>query len=1181
MKFTEDQQKVIDSRNKNVLVAAAAGSGKTAVLVERIIERVCDSENPIDIDRILVVTFTNAAAAEMKERIRDALEAAADAAPEDEHLKRQRSLIHAAHIMTIDSFCRMVIRDNFDRIGIDPQFRVADTSELELMQEDAMSEVLEESYDEASEEFGRFLEEFSASRDDSDVMSAISALFAFSRSKSNPDRWITDLLENYSFETKEELMGGEWMKLMLSMVRDELKDTLRILETARSIAEEPGGPGQYIETLDSDIDGIETLLAAESYEAMRIGALNQKFATLSRKRGEDVDEGKKERVKALRDVVKTSVNKLKDKWLVKTPEEIFKNITAVKPLIEEIIRLTLRFSEKFGELKENKNVIDFADLEHMALQILETDAGEEYKEYFEEIMTDEYQDSNSVQEAILTAVARDNNYFCVGDVKQSIYSFRLAEPEIFVRRYNFSETDEKSERIVLSKNFRSREEVIDAVNAVFRPIMHENIGGVEYDEDASLYYGADYSDTGVDHTAELELITADSDGEIDSTVLEAREVASRIKEMAGSYMVEDRKTKTTHKAEYRDFVILLRSLSGVDEVYAEQLEAAGIPVYIESRTGYFQTEEIRTMISFIMVLDNPRQDIPLSSLMKSVIGSFTDAEMAEIRQARPEGCFYDALRSAAGEMELEENAVPASDGLKNKSILFLKMIKGYREESTYLPIHTLIEKIIDETDYGIYAETRGGSARANLDMLIQRAADYEATSYKGLFFFIRYIEKMKKFDMDFGEASGTGDEANAVRIMSIHKSKGLEFPVVFVSNLSKQFNMRDLSGKLIMDSELGISTDRTDPETRIRSGSMLKNVIAEKRRRALIGEELRVFYVAMTRAEEKLIMTAVVKDPEKKLEGGGTGILHASSFLDFVIEALDSGEISKQLDVIVKNIAKEAEEAVMEAITVADRRSMFERIDTGNVYDEAVRQELGENLLWKYSHEKSFEVPVKVSVSRLKQAQLEEMQEAAVSNKVIIEDEAEEPEAEEKKSSRNPELGALRGTAYHKAFELIDIDKIHSLKDVFAYLEELVESEQLTEEAAKLIYAKDILAFSKTELAARMKAAEKKDSLFREQPFIMGRPASEIDEAWPEEEKVQIQGIIDAFFIEGDKIYVVDYKTDRVKNSEILKERYTIQLDLYAEALHNLTGLEIGDRIIYSVALQEAISLGEGEDREC
>ena len=1176
MKFTEDQQKVIDSRNKNVLVAAAAGSGKTAVLVERIIERVCDREHPIDIDRILVVTFTNAAAAEMKERIRDALEAAADASPEDEHLKKQRTLIHASHIMTIDSFCKLVIRDNFDRIGIDPQFRIADNSELDLMQEDAMSEVLEEAYEESSEGFLEFLEEFSASKDDSDVADAVSRLFKFSRSKSNPDRWITDLVLKYDFNTVDELMHGEWMQLLVSMTKDEIEDAFKLIESAKAIAEEPDGPDQYISALDNDMEQLENILEAEGYEAIRNAVNALEFEKLSRKKGTDVDENKKERVKKLRDTAKKHITNIKERWLSKTQEQIFENIAASKLLIEQLTELTLRFSQKFGEIKESKNVIDFSDMEHLALQILQGDAGAEYREYFEEVMTDEYQDSNSVQEAILTSVARDNNYFCVGDVKQSIYAFRLAEPEIFVRRYKFSAEDEKSERIVLSKNFRSRKEVLNAVNAIFKPIMHENIGGVEYDDDASLYYGADYSENGEDHVAELNLIAEDSAGEIDSKVLEAREIASRIKSMVGKYMVEDRKTKTTHPAEYRDFVILLRARNEIEDVMAEQLEAAGIPVYRESETGYFQTEEIRTMISFIMVLDNPRQDIPLSSLMKSVIGNFSDAEMAEIRQTCPDGCFYDALRSAAGVLEIGENAKEASSELKDKCRAFFEMIDEYREESAYLPIHTLIEKIIDETDYGIYAETKGGSARANLDMLIQRAADYEATSYKGLFYFIRYIEKMKKIDLDFGEAAGSGDETNAVRIMSIHKSKGLEFPIVFVANLSKAFNTQDLKSKLVMDAELGISADRTDPDTRIKSVSMLKNVIAEKRRRASIGEELRIFYVALTRAEEKLIMTAVVKDPEKKIAGGGAGILHASSFLDFVTEALNSGEITDQLNVSIKNIADEAEEAVMEAITVAERRNLFETIDVESVHDEKTEKELADNLKWKYAHEKSFEVPVKVSVSRLKEAQIEEMQEAAVEHRVLIEDEVEdETEKEEKSSSRNPELGAMRGTAYHKAFELLDIDRIKTLKDVFSYLDELVGSEQLTEEAAKLIYAKDLLAFSETELAARMKAAERNELLFREQPFIIGRPASEIDETWPAEEKVQIQGIIDAFFVEGDKIYVVDYKTDRVRSCEILKERYAVQLDLYAEALHNLTGLEIGDKIIYSVALQKAISLGE------
>lgn len=1179
MNFTEDQQKVIDSRNKNVLVAAAAGSGKTAVLVERIIERVRDKEHPIDIDRILVVTFTNAAASEMKERIRSAIEAASDAEPDNEHLRRQRSLIHAANIMTIDSFCRMIIRDNFDRVGMDPQFRIADESELSIMREDAMAEVLENEYTKAAEEdtdnFYEFLEQYSTSKDDSDIAEAVFKLFDYSRSKPDPEKWLESVAESYDIEDEESLINSEWMKHGIALIHDEISECVDKLDEAIRIASDAGGPYMYLDLLSTERDMIYNISAAEDYKAMQSYAAGVSFGRLSTKKDESVDAELREKVKGIRNGVKDRFQKVRAAFLSEDTEKILESIAASRPMMKCLVKLTLDFSEKFKELKGDKNIIDFSDLEHIALEILRTTVAEDYRNYFEEVMTDEYQDSNSIQESILTSVAKDNNYFCVGDVKQSIYSFRLAEPGIFMSRYAFSETDERSERIILAKNFRSRKEVLDSVNVVFDKIMHENVGGVEYDDAAALYYGASYSETGADHKAEMLIINADQNGEISKHALEARIVASRIKSMVGNYPVEDRKNGGTHPAQYRDFVILLRSLNGVDEVYREALEEAGIPAFIESRTGYFQTEEIRTLISFISVLDNPRQDIPLASVMTSVLGNFSDEDLAGIRTASPKGDYYTALLCASGRREPEEDASEITERLKEKSRAFLEMIERYREMVAYTPIHSLIETVISETGYDLYAMTKGGSARANIEMLIQKAADFEHTSYKGLFYFLRYIEKLKKYDMDFGEAMTGNEDADVVRIMSIHKSKGLEFPVVFLSGLSRKFNTRDLVDSIVMDSDLGVAMDRTDKSTRIKSSGFFKGIISEKRRRAAIGEELRVLYVAMTRAEEKLIMTAVVDDSEKVLSEVQKGILHSGSNLDFLAYAFTYEDVREKINIRTTDISELTVQAVEEAIELESERLKFSEIDPSIIYEEETAAKLDKNLNWKYEHESSFEVPVKVSVSRLKQAAMEEV--PAVQ---IIEDEAaeaEEAESEEiSEKTAAAQGGALRGTAYHKAFEMLTLEKIRTVKEAKAFIDELVENEMLEKDAAAKIWAKDLVTFGKTELAKRMYSAADRGELFKEQPFIIARKASDIDSRWPQDENVQIQGIIDAFFIENGKLYVVDYKTDRVESADTLAERYAVQLDLYADALSQIMGMEIGEKLIYSVALGEVVSLGGG-----
>ncbi|SKC07443.1 DNA helicase/exodeoxyribonuclease V, subunit A [Lachnospiraceae bacterium] len=1172
MNFTEDQTKVIEHRGKNILVAAAAGSGKTAVLVERIIQRLLDPEKPVDIDRLLVVTFTNAAAAEMRERIGKRLEKAQEEDPDNEQIEKQLNLLHASHIMTIDSFCRQVIRDNFDRIDLDPSFRIGDETEMALLRDDAVNETLDEAYEEKRQEFLDFLEQCSVKKDDQDIRKAVLDLFNAAGSRVDPEGWLQALADPYIEAETKPIEEQRWSGAAADLAHIVCGEVLDMMKRAEAICEEADGPYIYLDNVHQDMDAVEAVMAAKDYSSIRGAVQNLSYGRLSSKKDENINPDLREQVKNMRKTWKDRMTGLGEKLFSRSAEDAVDELISCRQNVQELSRLTLAFSAKFMEKKQRSNILDFSDLEHYALKILMTPASDAYREYFEEIMTDEYQDSNNVQEAILTSIARENNYFCVGDVKQSIYSFRLAEPGIFIDRSERCKTDEKSEEIVLSKNFRSRKSVLDSVNTVFRDIMHSNVGNVEYDKDAELYYGASYSDDTREHTSELMLIRYDTNDDIGRQELEARETAVRIKKLVGEFDVQNRDTKEVRKAGYGDIVILLRSMSGgLDEIYRKALTDAGIPVSLESRSGYFQTEEIRTIISYITIIDNPRQDIPLAAVMGSVIGGFSPAEMAEIRLCSPEGSFYDCVCAAAGEIE-DEDGQKASAELSEKAQRFLKDLRYYRAQVPHTPIHELLRMMIRDTGFGLYAAAKGGMASANLELLISRAADYEKTSYRGLFRFVRYIEKIRKNDIEMGEASEQ-DQENAVRIMTIHKSKGLEFPIVFIGNLTHEFNFSDSRNDIITDKDLGIGMNFTDPSLRLKHSSVLKDTIAVRKKISAIGEELRVFYVAMTRAQEKLIMTAAVKDTEKWLGEAGKGMSGTSSYLDFLQCAKDS--FLEDGTIVINEISLESavEEEVTEQTERLERMALYKTLDTAEIFDDEIHKKMLRSAGWKYAHEDTFAVPVKVSVSQLKKRAMEEGEIPAKELFPEVDDEAEKSEADLEQERERMAAAAELGTAYHKAFELFPLSEKPDEDGVKKYLNRLMKEKRFSVESRRKMREIDFVEFGRSELAERMRIADEEQKLFREQPFLIGRPASELDPDFPSDEMIQIQGIIDAFFEEEKGLVLVDYKTDRVSDEEILIDRYREQLRLYAEALEQLTGKKVVEKLIYSVSLRRVISL--------
>ena len=1042
MGWTKAQQKVIDTRNKNILVSAAAGSGKTAVLVERIISMISEGDHPFDIDHLLVVTFTNAAAAEMRGRIGKAIDEKLLKEPDNVHLQKQISLLQSAQITTIHSFCLNVIRNYFHRIDLDPSFKIADESEITLMKSDVISEVLESWYEEGREDFHAFIESYSYSKSDAPVEDLILGLYQFAMSAPWPKSWISEKQRSFELQTMEDLMKSDWMQELLSHVRIVLGDLLKLNEAAIQICNGPGGPSAYLPALISDRELLKELIDANSYQEYANAFRDISYTRLSNKREEGVDPQQKEQVKALRDLVKKGIKDLSNQFFFQPPEEMLADMKAVQKVMQVLFELTLDFMEAFAAKKEEKNLIDFNDLEHFALEILiqekdgalvPSEAALELSEQYEEILIDEYQDSNLVQETILQSISRERmgkpNRFMVGDVKQSIYKFRLAMPELFMDKYkNYSTEDYVEEdqinlyqRIDLDRNFRSRKLVLDFVNQIFEQIMQEPVGGIVYDQAASLAYGGLYeNDTDaltekmrqrLAQDVELLLVTEEdiasesgdknskSKDQMDKNDLkslgkdieeeaeeqaytkremEARVIAKRIKELVNpktGMLVYDKKEKIHRPATYRDIVILLRSMSGWSEVFVNTLMQAGIPAYADTGTGYFQTVEIMTLLNVLRIIDNPRQDIPLVGVLYSPIVGLTTTQLAMIRAIDQKNSMYTALLTYAKEGSDEELRLQI-DG-------FLQQLESFRAMVKYTPIHELLQIILDQTGYYYYVMAMPGGERrkANIDMLLSQAVSFEKGSYSGLFHFIRYIEKLHKYEVDFGEAATAGEQDDTVRIMSIHKSKGLEFPIVFVGGMSKQFNTQDLRNHILLHNELGVGPEYIDSVNRTKVPTLLKKVIQKKVQVENLGEELRVLYVAMTRAREKLIMTGSLKSLEeiKKKDFSFFEMISAKTYLDWVLPAMvnrigtsfieeNKSLYLKQQDMVITVIHKDnllVEEVKNQIFLHKDKEELLS-IHPEECFNKNYREEIGKRFDYQYPYKQEAKLKVKMTVSELK-----------------------------------------------------------------------------------------------------------------------------------------------------------------------------------------------------------------------
>jgi len=1354
MAWTEAQQKVIDTRNKNLLVSAAAGSGKTAVLVERIISMISEGEHPIDIDHLLVVTFTNAAAAEMRKRIGKAIDEKLFKEPGNLHLQKQVSLLQSAQITTIHSFCLNVIRNYFHRIDLDPSFKIAEESEITLMKSDVMSDVLERWYEEGREDFHSFIESYSYSKSDTPVEELILQLYHFSMSDPWPKVWLGEKQKAFGVNSLSQMNATDWMGELLHYVKVVLGDLLQKNAEALDICNEAGGPGAYIPALVSDRELLKQLSVANSYEEYAKLFPEISYTRLSGKKEEGVLKWKKDRTKERREDVKKGLKDVTNQYFFQTPEEMLKDLQAVREVMQVLFELTLEFMDEFAKRKEEKNLVDFNDLEHFALKILVEDndgekgltqAAIELSEQFEEILIDEYQDSNMVQETILKSISRElngiPNRFMVGDVKQSIYKFRLAMPEIFMEKYGRYSTHDLKEngeinleqRIDLDKNFRSRKVVLDSVNAIFEQIMKESVGGILYDDNASLKYGELYEkifnkkqgeenkeeiveeniednkddikednniekiEENIEHytrdnkddiktdnkieniedntkvniednkvknneeniednkkemieenieefrnrlanDVELLLVTeavidanqddelvktpegvdmqkvepSDTEEDSDDAVytkkeIEARAIARKIRELVNpdtGLLLYDGNPKSHRHATYRDIVILLRSMSNWSEIFVNTLMQEGIPAYADTGTGYFQTLEIRTVLNMLRIIDNPRQDIPLIGILYSPIVGLTTTELSMIRVCDRNASMYTAVLNFAKEGSNVE--------LKLKLDKFSSQLEGFRGMVNHMPIHELLQEILDQTGYYYYASAmQGGDRRkANIDMLVSQAVRFERGSYSGLFHFIRYMEKLHKYEVDFGEAATSGEQDNTVRIMSIHKSKGLEFPVVFVAGMSKQFNNQDLRNSIVLHASFGVGPEYVDSKLRTKIPTLIKKVIQKKVQIENMGEELRVLYVAMTRAKEKLIMTGYLKSMEelKEKDFSFFEIISAKSYLDWVLPAivnriganliLEEDRFTLKKDSIsITILQKETllKEEIRKQIFFRKDEEELLAINSEGVYDSCLKEEIKTRFNFSYPYQKEAGLRVKMTVSELKklgqfidEEQSEKLYQEPYSNPTEFdltqiqtskEDDQTELEFDPtipnfiRQKEETTVTGTDRGTLYHKVLELLDLTNVYNKEDLVREIDAMVSENSLKESDIQMLNLDYIMRFVNSNVAERMRKATMAGKLYKEKQFVIGIMANEVVKDIDSSELILIQGIIDVFFEEAGELVLLDYKSDIANDGDLLISRYRVQLDYYRKALEQMLKIKVKEMIIYSLYLGKEIRI--------
>ncbi len=1185
--WTEEQKKVINTRGKDILVSAAAGSGKTAVLVERIVQMITDPSDPVPVTSLLVVTFTRAAAAEMKERLNDALAKRMEEEPENPLLAQQSALLPQAHISTIDSFCQWLVRQYFFLLDIDPDLRIADQGEDLLLREDCLDRTLTEAYEEDRNDFRLLMDTMSKDMNDRAVRDMILDIFKTYDSLPWPERDLTLLMKSYDGSIRD-MEGQEWFVSWGKAARSELEHFAESLRLAVSESSEYPELEKYTAMFLSDLRLAEDILASGSLAEMygRLAAPVFMKKPVIRKLG-NTEPAVKEMFSAWRDTVKDGIKALfpGGSGNLQREAELAAQTDAVR---REILRLTLRFCEIYAAEKRKRDLATFSDIEHLALQLLwkwegdtllPTDLQKELKKMFREVMTDEYQDSNLVQEEILKAFGKNGSAgadrFMVGDVKQSIYRFRMARPELFMEKYRNYSPDQGTAagcRIDLGRNFRSRETVLSCVNHLFSQVMTEDLGGIPYDDAASLKYGAGYELADPD----TELLVCDhSSGGTEGIEAEAGMIADKIRALMDpetGLTLWDNKGKKKRPVSYRDIVILVRSAESMAEPLRRVLMSRGIPAHAQENKGYFSAPEVQILLSFLKIIDDPMQDIPLAAVLLSPIGGFAKEELAFMCAGTPDGYLFDKLTAAAADRRNTE-----------KFNAFRTMLAEYRRLSAVRPIHEILLKLLDETGYlyMLAAEPGGTVRKANVEMLIEKAVSFEETSYRGIFRFLRYIERLHEYKVDEGEASALSENEDLVRITTIHKSKGMEYPVVFVAGTGRSFNLQDAKASMLLHQNMGIACDLIDAEKRTKTPLLYKKLTADQIRKESREEELRILYVAMTRAKEKLILTANSEDLEKKMQAytvpGVTPAMlagKANSYLDWLLMTMPGSP--------VRMTVLEAEEE--KAGNAYDTALAGLRADRWRLVSEAGTAD--REIAAKLTHLLSFEYPFGDAVRQKGVASVSELKKTAA-GKTEEEDgtvqKAGETLVSPEETGVYPASGAVRGTAYHLAMSLLSPDECGSAEAVRDGLQRLVGEDRLSGEEAAMISPSKISRFYASPLGKIAAEAYRDGRLCREQQFIKRLPLSEYrkiretgiyEKETADGEWMILQGITDAYAVTEDGIILWDYKTDRVPadgGEQRLIELYGIQMELYAEALSAALDKPVKEMFIYSFALDRII----------
>lgn len=1177
-KWTPEQQNAIDAREGTLLVSAAAGSGKTAVLVQRIIARITDPRVPGSIDRLLVVTFTRAAAQEMRERIAKRLAELLREDPENDRLKRQQLLLPQARISTIHSFCSELARENFYKLHIPQDFRICEESEMTVLRGEAADEVLSAYHEEQDEVFDALSEAFSPGRDDLRLRNTLLRLYDFIRSHPFPERWLRRIAALY--DPSQPAAETVWGKTLLSYGEEVLSYCIQMLKSALTLSEEDSVLyAKFAPVLAAEKEQAEKIrkfAAAGDWDQLSAGLQNAAFATLRTPKGYK-DDPLKIRIAAARDEAKDTLKKLAGSFVL-TQEDCREDLTRMAPLVEKLFECVLRFSRCLDEKKLERKAADFGDLEHWAIRLLAEEDGEQedgkfrptkeaiaLSKRFDEIMVDEYQDTNEAQDLLFQALSQNGqNRFMVGDVKQSIYSFRQAMPHIFLGyREKFPPYDPAKRNhpacVVLDKNFRSRREVTDSVNFVFGQLMSAKIGDVEYTGTERLAAGASYP---AQNGCETRLDVLDSslcDEEEEAATLEGRHIAGIIREMMESgFLVTENGIQ--RPAQYRDFCVLLRSANKVAPFYAKEMAECGVPAWAASVGGFFAAAEVALMLSLLRVVDNPMQDIPLLAVLMSPIYGFTPDDMADIRlEDRSLPLYLAVVRHA------EKDARCAA---------FLQALERFRTVAASMPSDEFLNFLYEETGYRNLVQTLpGGEGRlANLRLLHRYAKRYESSGYNGLSGFIRFIDRLEKQKVDLAPASNGSEGENVVRIMSIHKSKGLEFPVCIVAGCGRRFNQE--KDDALLHPELGLGVRLKAPDSPARFSTLPREAIRLELDRQSMSEELRVLYVAMTRAKEKLILVTTLKDAEKTLAKLAAGLTKDEKLPEYTVRgasSLSDWLLSCALrhpdGMILRDRAMADEELVLRVPEYTPWDIRVLRPDAPGAVlekeeekqprpDAALFSRLQKALDWQYPFAQLADVPAKVSASGFAEEQAGEDHTGTLSRPAFLSHQGMTP--------------AERGTALHTYMQFARYEE--ACIDPEKERERLVADGFLTREQGDAVELARVSRFFAGALGKRILSSK---NVMRETRFMAELPAREVK---PEltgemgEEPVVLQGVVDCVFEENGGLVLVDYKTDRIREPEELWRRYEVQLKLYARAVSDMTGLPVKECLLYSFYLNRSVT---------